>query len=64
MFLFLVGYMRFSGKETWTTTLTIAVAMWAFCYFLFHEILIIPWPQSVVGDLFPVLRTINAVNLF
>jgi len=64
MFLFLVGYMRFSGKETWITTLLIAAGMWAFCYFLFHEILIIPWPQSVVGDLFPVLRTINSINLF
>ena len=64
MFFFLVGYMRFSGKESWFTTLAIAIPMWGFCYFLFHKILIIPWPQTVIGDLFPVLRTINAVNLF
>ena len=64
MFLFLVGSMRFSGKESWKTTLIIAVPLWVFCYFLFHEILIIPWPQTVIGDMFPVLRTINAINLF
>ena len=64
MFLFLVGWMRFWGKETWTTTLMVAVILWGFCYFLFHKILIIPWPQSLVGDMFPVLRTMNDINLF
>lgn len=64
MFFFLVGYMRLWGKATWTVTLGIAVPLWAFCYFLFHQILIIPWPQSVVGDTWPVLRTINWANLF
>ncbi len=64
MFLFLVGYIRFWGKATWGTTMLISCSLWAFCYGLFHHVLIIPWPQSVVGDLFPVLRTINWANLF
>ncbi len=64
MFLFLVGYMRFWGRASWTATVAIACSLWAFCYFLFHYVLIIPWPQSVVGDMFPVLRTINWANLF
>src|SRR5690606_14123268 len=64
MFFFLVGYMRFVGREAWGKTLLIASVMWAFCYYLFHKILIIPWPQSVIGDLFPVLRTMNDINLF
>jgi len=64
MFFFLVGYMRFVGKETWKTTLIIAVSLWVFCYGLFHKILFIPWPQTVIGDMFPVLRTINSINLF
>ena len=64
IFFFLVGYMRFSGKETWTTTLVIATSLWVFCYYLFHQVLIIPWPQTVIGDLFPVLRTMNDINLF
>jgi TctA family transporter len=64
MFLFLVGWMRLWGKETWKMTLMVAVIMWGFCYLLFHKVLIIPWPQSVVGDMFPVLRTMNDINLF
>ncbi len=64
MFLFLVGYMRFWGKASWTVTLGIGVSLWVFCYVLFHHILIIPWPQTVVGDIWPVLRTINWANLF
>ena len=64
MFLFLVGYIRLWGKATWAVTLGIAVPLWAFCYVLFHHVLIIPWPQTVLGDMFPVLRTINWANLF
>ena len=52
------------ARRPGATTLLIACPLWAFCYGLFHHILIIPWPQSVVGDLFPVLRTINWANLF
>lgn len=62
--LFLVGYMRFEGRESWTTTLAVAVPVWLVGYLLFHKLLIIPWPQTVVGDLWPVLRTIPSVNLF
>ncbi len=64
MFVFLVGYMRFEGRESWTMTLTIAISMWVFCYGLFHYLLIIPWPQTVVGDIFPGLRSNIWLNLF
>ena len=64
MFLFLVGYIRLWGKASWALTLGISVPLWAFCYGLFHHVLIIPWPQTVIGDMFPVLRTINWANLF
>jgi TctA family transporter len=64
MFFFLVGYIRLWGKSSWTVTLGVSVPLWTFCYFLFHQILIIPWPQTVLGNTFPVLRTINWANLF
>ena len=64
IFLFLVGYMRFEGKESWTTTLGVAVPMGIFCYWLFHKILIVPWPQTVLGDIFPELRSSIWLNLF
>lgn len=64
MFIFLVGYMRFWGRASWAVTMGISCSLWIFCYGLFHHILIIPWPQTVLGNIFPVLRTINWANLF
>ncbi len=64
LFFFLVAYMRFEGKESWTVTLGIALPMWIFSYFLFHRTLLVQWPQSVFGDLFPVVRSIEWLNLF
>jgi len=64
MFLFLVGYMRFEGKESWKMTLGIAVPMWIGSYALFHKLLVVPWPQSLIGHLFPALRSHIWVNLF
>ncbi len=64
MFLFLVGYMRFEGKETWKMTLSIAVPMWIAAYALFHKILIIQWPLAVIGNIFPITRDSNWINLF
>ncbi len=64
VFVFLVGYMRYEGRETWKVTLSIAVPIWIIAYLLFHRLLVIPWPQTVIGDLFPVLRTIPLLNMF
>jgi TctA family transporter len=64
MFLFLVGYMRFEGKETWKLTIIVSIAMWILCYALFHHVLVVPWPQTVVGDWFPELRSTVWFNLF
>ncbi len=64
LFLFMVGFMRIEGRERWPLVLVIAATTWTFCYVLFHMVLHIPWPQSLIGDLFPALRSINSVNLF
>ena len=64
MFLFLVGYMRFEGKESWKLTLIIALPMFIFSYLLFHTLLLVQWPLTVFGDLFPVVREIEWLNLF
>jgi hypothetical protein len=64
MFLFLVGYIRFEGKESWFTTLSVSVPIWAMSYLLFHYVLVIPWPQSLLGDVFPALRSIPWANMF
>ena len=64
MFIYLIGYMRFEGRESWNMVLSVALPLWLGSYFLFHKILLVTWPLSVVGNLFPVLRTIEWLNLF
>jgi len=64
MFVFLVGYIRFEGRESWLMTLGIAVPMWILSYLLFHTILLVQWPLTVFGDLFPDVRSIEWLNLF
>ena len=64
MFLFMVGYIRFEGKESWVLTLSVSSIVWFGSYLLFHKLLIIPWPQTLIGDWFPVVRTIPWLNLF
>lgn len=56
MFLFMVLYMRRAGDETWKVTLCVAVPLWVMWYFLFDRLIRIGWPQSYIGDWFPVLR--------
>jgi TctA family transporter len=64
MFVFLAGYMRFAGGESWKTTLSIAVPMWIVSYLLFHVLLIVPWPQSLMGVWLPELKSNIWLNLF
>ena len=63
IFLFLAGFIRFDGGEKWRMTLIISVGTTLFCYILFHQILHVPWPQSLIGDLFPDLRSTNFFNI-
>jgi hypothetical protein len=64
MFFFMVGYMRIEGKESWKVTLLTGGGVWILAYFLFHKLLVIPWPQTVVGDLMPSVRSIPWLNMF
>ena len=61
---FLVGFMRIEGKEKWPVVAAVSIGTWLFNYGLFHLILRIPWPQSLIGDWFPLLRSANYFNLF
>ena len=63
MFLFLIGYIRFEGKESWRMTLAVPAPTWILAYILFHKILIIPWPQALLGDWLGFLRSSNWLNL-
>jgi len=64
LIIFIAGYMRFVGREGWRAALTTAGGVFAFSYVLFHMVLLVPWPQTVVGMLFPGLRSIRPFALF
>ena len=63
MALYLICYIRFEGKESWKMTLAVVTPVWGLSYLLFHRVLIIPWPQALLGDWLPALRSSNWLNL-
>ena len=64
MAVFLAGYLRLSAKESVATTLVIAGTVTTLSYLLFHWLLIVPWPQALIGDFLPEFRSIRALRLF
>jgi TctA family transporter len=64
MAIFLFLFLRFGGNERTATAAMVAVGMTAFSYLLFHWILVVPWPDALVGDMFPHLRSFRATRLF
>ena len=54
--LFVIMYMRIEGKEKWTLVLSCSAGLTLFAYFLFDQLLSIPWPRTVIGGWFPVLK--------
>jgi len=54
--LFIVALMRLEGKEPWRIVIPMAAIMCVFVYFLFDQLLAIPWPPTVLGDFFPDLK--------
>jgi hypothetical protein len=54
--LFIVAFMRIEGAEPWRIVIPMALIMTLFVYGLFDQLLSIPWPGSLLGELFPVLK--------
>jgi TctA family transporter len=54
--LFIIAFMRLEGREKWRIVLPLAVVMCMFIYLLFDQLLAIPWPPTVLGDLVPALK--------
>ncbi|MFL2554667.1 MAG: tripartite tricarboxylate transporter permease [Candidatus Rariloculaceae bacterium] len=61
--IFLLGYLRIEAKEGWKTTLAVSLGVWSASYFLFHQLLRVPWPASYIGDFLPALRASSITNL-
>ena len=54
--LFIVALMRIEGGEPWRITLPMAFCMTLLVWGLFDQLLAIPWPPSLLGDLVPWFR--------
>ena len=54
--LFVIAFMRLEAREPWRIVLPYALVMAVFIYYLFDQLLAIPWPPSLLGDTFPDLR--------
>jgi hypothetical protein len=48
--------MRLEGRERWKLVIPFAVIMTLFIYTLFDRLLAVPWPPTVLGDIFPAWR--------
>ena len=57
--LFVFCYMTIEGRARPINTIIIIIPFLFGIWFLFHELLHIPWPQSFLGDLFPGMRRIS-----
>ena len=56
--LFVVLYMRLEGPEPWKLVIPQAVGLTVFIWFVFDQLLTIPWPQTIVGKAFPALKAL------
>jgi putative tricarboxylic transport membrane protein len=51
--IFIVAFMRLEAREPWRIVIPMASIMCVFIYYLFDQLLAIPWPPTVLADYFP-----------
>lgn len=51
--IFIVAFMRAEAREPWRIVIPMASIMCVFVYYLFDQLLAIPWPPAVLGDYYP-----------
>jgi type IV secretory pathway VirB2 component (pilin) len=54
--LFIVGYMRIRGSESWRVTISYVVVIGCLIYFVFDQGFHIAWPESLLRSIFPELK--------
>jgi len=57
--LFVLAYTMLEGKTKPQIAILIVIPFLFGIWFLFHELLHVPWPQSVIGDMVPDLRRLT-----
>jgi len=61
--IFIIAFMRLEAKESWKIVIPYAVCMVAFVWLVFDKLLTIPWPQTVVGTMFPAIKALGIPSL-
>jgi TctA family transporter len=61
MLIYLVIYMRYGGDESWKLSLYVAIPLWVAWWVLFDQFIRVAWPQSLLGDWIPALRTASSL---
>jgi TctA family transporter len=59
--IFIIAYMRLEGREKWRIVLPMAASVVVLIYVVFDQLLAIPWPPTLLGTLFPILKVIPSV---
>jgi TctA family transporter len=61
--LFMLAYMILEGRTHPVRALAVTLPFWLGAYLLFHEIMHVPWPRSLLGDAFPAVRVLAGRGL-
>jgi len=59
--LFVIAYMRLENSEPWKLVIPQAVGLTLFIYVVFDQLLTIPWPPTLLGNLIPALKILPSV---
>jgi TctA family transporter len=59
MGLYMFLYMAIAGRTRWPVALAVTAALWVGFHLLFVELLHVPWPPSLIGDMLPGLRELT-----
>ena len=59
--LFVVFFMRHEAKERWSLVIPYAVVLVLFIWFAFDYFMAVPWPPTLTGQWFPLLKAIPSV---
>ncbi|MWD25956.1 hypothetical protein E0K89_000480 [Aquicoccus sp. SCR17] len=60
-FVFIIAYMRLENREPWKLVLPIALGATLFIFVVFHVLLAIPWPPTLLGTLLPWAKAFPSV---
>ena len=61
--IFVILFMRLENKEPWKIVLPYAFCVTTFVYIVFDQLLTIPWPQTVIGTMFPAIKELGIPSL-